>query len=571
MKYSSKIIILLITILLLNTLKGIAQNQTAFPENCWGVYSWGGWNPKNVTKESHPLIKGAPILLQWSDIEPQPGVFKFDEQIGTKLKSLEENNFYTFILIWVAPKTPRWLYENGVPEVQMTKTIDPLGKPRNVTFPYYLDDNYKRYFYRMLTEFGKYVRQLPKDFQSRILYVQSAEGSTGDGDPYKGDPLDSKYDINKAQWGSFRIKAWEVLKKALSSNDGKMAKPILVNYDSNNEKQYNWLLNNLDIIGLKNGMFSHGIDISETNSRIDNWRKFNAEVTKRGKQFFSRGEEDGEWAVYGWSTKNPRQSFYWSAIFATHCGLDMWNMPAEAAEGYQFKDAINFFNKYAGQHDAATATSAFCALQKGLDASDIVTFPENIYGKAQKSNVDRYLKIAEAYKAFGAIQGDPQKAIGGGMLNRKRQDYNDVGWGIVARNYSRFLTQIDPETTSIGWWHIDESVYGQFARSINTKNNDAIYFDLDDKFLGQSHKIEIRIVWLDEGSANWTLFYDATDAKEKEAFSVQNTNSGKWKEKTVVLTDARCENRGERKADIIIRTKGKDPAIFHLIEVNKMP
>jgi len=550
------------------------QAQTPFPENCWGVYSWAGWNPEKVTKTSHPLIKGAPLILKWSQIESRPGVFNFDEQIGQKLKLLKDNDFYTFIMIWVAPNSPRWLYENGVPELEMTKTLNPLGEQRNQTFPYYLDDDYIRFYHRMLTEFGKYVKQLPKELQSRILYIQSAEGSTGDGEGYKGKPLDPKYNITNEQWGTFRIKAWDVLKNALTDkNTGAgMVKPVLVNYDSNNGIQYNWLLDNFDIIGLKNGMFSHGYHISETNYRLQNWQNFKEEVQKRKKQFFSRGEQDGEWAVYGWSTKNPAQAFYWSSLFATHCGLDMWNVPAEASEGKQFEPALKFFNKYAGQHDPATAQSAFCAFQKGLDASDTIAFPVPKYGEASKNNISRYMKIAEDFKVFGAVQGDPEKAIGEGMLNRKRQDYNDVGWGISPGNYSRFLTQIDPESTSSGWWHKGppESVYSQFSRSINTNNKSkAIYFDVDDNFLVKSKSIEVRIVWLDEGVAEWTLLYDALDAKNKKAFSIKNTNSGIWKEKTFLLEDPFFNNRGENNADIFIRTNGNGIAIFHLIELNK--
>ena len=96
------------------------QAQTPFPKNCWGVYSWPGWNPEKVSKQSHPLIKGAPLIIKWSQIEPSSGNFNFEKQIGEKLKLLKENDFYTFIMIWVAPNSPRWLYENGAPELEMT-------------------------------------------------------------------------------------------------------------------------------------------------------------------------------------------------------------------------------------------------------------------------------------------------------------------------------------------------------------------------------------------------------------------------------------------------------------------
>ena len=249
-------------------------------------------------------------------------------------------------MIWVAPNAPKWLYENGVPELEMTKTVNPLGQPRNETFQYYLDEKYKMYYHRMLTELGKYVQSLPVNLRKRLLYIQSAEGSTGDGDPYKGNPLDLKYDITKEQWGDFRIKAWDVMKKSLTNAKGELVTPILVNYDANGDKENNWLLNNLPVIGLKNGMFSHGYHISETKSRLNSWKSVHEKAAQKGIEMFSRGEQDGEWKVYGWSTKNTPQAFYWSGIFATHCGLSMWNVPADAAAGLKHQDGINFFNKY---------------------------------------------------------------------------------------------------------------------------------------------------------------------------------------------------------------------------------
>lgn len=552
------------------------QGSKYFPENCWGVYSWAGWNPEQVSKESHPLIKGAPIIMRWSEVEPEPGVFNFDEVLGKKLELAVANDFYTFLMIWVAPHAPRWLYENGVPELEMTPTINPLGKPRDWTFQYYLDEDYIQYYHRLLSEFGAYLMQLPDSLRERVLYIQSAEGSTGDGGPYKGDPLDMKYNISDEEWGEFRIDAWKVLKDAVSDDNGNLVIPLLVNYDSNSDRQYQWLLDNLPVIGLKNGMFSHGYHISETKKRIENWENFKRDVTAHGVEFFSRGEQDGEWAVYGWSTQNTEQAFYWSGIFATHCGLDMWNVPWKASAGYHYQDAINFFNRYAGHHNPSLAPGAFCALRKGLDASDTETYPEEIYGVAQKQNTDRYLKIAASFSAQGAYQGDPEKATGGGMVNRKRQDYNDVGWGILDGNYQRFLMQIDPDQTSKGWWHIGprESIYGRFARGFEqASGKDTLFFKFHKDFFhsneNQRAKLKIRIVWLDNNNGSWKFAYDAGSAELKTAVEFSGDGSGEWKVETIFIEDAIMGGNGPRGADIaLINTDNLDD-IFHIIEVER--
>lgn len=572
MKKSNLLVLIAVVGLLLPVLHAAEKTTSVFPDDCWGVYSWGGWNIERVNQKTHPLIKGAPMIFRWDEIEPEPGVFRFEEEVGEKLRQAEENGFYTFMMIWVAPRAPRWLYENGVPEVEMTPTIGPLGQPRDWTFQHYLDEDYIRYYHRLLTKFGNFVKSLPQGQRDRILYIQSAEGSTGDGGGYKGDPLDSRYNINAEEWGVFRIKAWEVMKDALTDKNGEMVVPLLVNYDSNREDQYKWVLENLQAIGLKNGMFSHGYHISDTKTRISNWRQFTQDVQAAGKEFFSRGEQDAEYKTYGWSTQNISQGLYWSAIFATHCGLDMWNVPWEASAGYEHQDAMNFFNKYAGHHEVSTSPAAFCALRKGLDASDTNVYPESQYGEAQKKNIDRYLKIADAFSEYGAFQGDPPKAIGGGMVNRKRQDYNDVGWGIDDGNYQRFLSQIDPESTSVGWWHKgpEKSVYSRFARSTDVKNGKkAFYFDLDDGFLAKQGSVEVRVVWLDEGKAEWKLCYNAIGNPEKSAFVVKNANSGKWKEKTFPLRDFKPGNKGPSGSDLTFECKNNMDLVLHLVEITK--
>ncbi|MBL7189778.1 MAG: hypothetical protein ISS70_25900 [Phycisphaerae bacterium] len=423
-------------------------------------------------------------------------------------------------------------------------------------------------------EFGKYVRNLPVDLQDRILYVQSAEGSTGDGYCYKGDPLNERYKISRDQWSQFRIKAWEVFEEALSDSSGRMVKPLLVNYDSNRQPEYNWLLRNLDTIGLKNGMFSHGYHISDTQQRLEQWRRFVSDVSGRGKTFFSRGEQDAEWQVCGWSSRNTRQALYWSALFAAHCGLDMWNLPQDACQGDLYAPAINFFNRYAGHHNACSSAAAFCALRKGLDAADTVAHPESIYGKARKSNVARYLRIAEAYSDHGAIQGDPEKATGGGMKNRQRDNYNDAGWDILPGNYYRYLEQIDADQTSVGWWHAgpQESIYSRFARGFDVEaGKTEMFFKLDGEFFQDSrapHQVELTITYLDRGYGQWLLcYYDGTYKTMTPTVHCQN--SGDWRTIVFHLDGAHFNGGLERGGDLTIKHLDGDDTLFHMLELQR--
>jgi hypothetical protein len=551
-----------------------AYGINPFPKDCWGVYSWASWNTQKVSRERCPLIKGAPIILKWNTLEPEPGTFAFERQLDKKLRLAVDNDFYVFVMIWVAPNAPHWLYENGVPEVHMTKTISPQRKPRNWTFQYYLDDDYIRYFHRLIRRFGQHLRDLPPVLQERILYVQSAEGSTGDGFCYKGAPLDARYTISRDQWSQFRMDTWRVFKEAFTGDRHSMVKPLLVNYDSNRAAEYNWVMTNLNAIGLKNGMFSHGYHISDTQQRLANWRRFTSKVHAADKTFFSRGEQDAEWQICGWSKQNPQQALYWSALFATHCGLDMWNLPSEACQGQDYAPTITFFNRYAGQHDAATSPSAFCALRQGLDAADTSAYPEAIYGKAKKANTERYQKIARTFSTYGAIQGDPDKATGGGMKNRQRDHYNDVGWGILPGNYCRFLEQINPDATSIGWWHRgpEDSIYSRFGRSFDhNQGKTKMAFRLNEDFFEDKppHPIHLRIVYLDQGDGTWALDYQGSQGRTQvEKITCRNTNT--WQEREIFLKNAHFNNALPGQGDLILYYLDGSDTVFHMIEVNRI-
>ena len=116
---------------------GQGQSTPVFPSDAWGVYSWTNFN--DITTQNSPHAKGGPLIIHWSNLEPENGKFDFDKEIGDKLQFLEENNFYTFLMIWTAPATqavtatdttwnitPKWLFTNGVPLVEFPQTINPL-------------------------------------------------------------------------------------------------------------------------------------------------------------------------------------------------------------------------------------------------------------------------------------------------------------------------------------------------------------------------------------------------------------------------------------------------------------
>jgi hypothetical protein len=63
-----------------------------------------------------------------------------------------------------------------------------------------------------------------------------------------------------------------------------------------------------------------------------------------------------------------------------YSGLEMSDQMPTYIKDPVFRSAFDFFNKYAGEKDTATAAHAMSALRDGLDASDANRFPGATYG-----------------------------------------------------------------------------------------------------------------------------------------------------------------------------------------------
>ena len=531
----------------------VATGGAAEAKPGYGISSWAGWKPGQISPAECPELRSVPLILKWDSLEPASGRYAFAEELGRPLQAAQEGGLYITLMIWVGPAAPEWIYQHGVPRVITNRNVNALGQKTDgqKEYPYYLHPEYKKRFMGLIDAFGKYVSALPPALRARIVFVQCAEGSTGDGQPYKGKPLDQKYAISDEVWNDFRLEAWKRYRDAVPGI------PILVNSDANGGLETQWLLENMDVIALKQGMFSHGFQVSDNGERLAKFQALEAAAKQRGKPVLTRGEMDGELFEMGWSKRNIPQALYWSGIFATHCRLDIWNVPYQALKDRANWPAGAFFNKYAGHKNPAIAPAAFCALRDGLDASDFNRFPAAEFGgkPGQKKEVDRYLRITKAYASYGALMADPEKAIGGGMINRKSSGPNDVGWDILSGNYSRFLTQIDPGSGDVGRWNIDESIYGRFGRAFEHQSGKKqLRFQLDPSFAAK--EVKVSVTYLDQGTGIWSIGLPGKEG----ATRIQNTHSREWRTQVVPLSGV---------TELVLNYESGDNTLFHLIEVER--
>jgi hypothetical protein len=540
----------------------------------YGTWWRGGPEPMKTVAQ-YPFIKGVFIGMKWRDVEPAPGEFDW-EWFDNKLTRNAEAGLYIQYIVHTGGDAPRWLFDNGVPEVETTPTINPRGKPHGWTYPHYMDPDYQRYYWRMIREVAEHIDTLPQHVRKQIISLQTAEGTTGDEGPYKGTPLNPKYDFSEEDWNAFKFKTWRLFDELYYPKSPRIF--LLIN--SGNRGQYHdWLMENIPDTWRKAGNPGHGYQLNTETRMMDFLDPIINHPGDSGLFIRCRSEMDE--LHKGWFAEAPIWNQYWLNLWGLHFGLDVLQHQTAAFDDPRHFEGFEFYNKYGGRKVPAESPGAFCALRDGLDANNRARFPDATFGpgelnpraKDQSQGIRRTLNIIDKFATFGAKQGDPDMAMQTIMENRSAVAMNDVGWEIWPGNYERYLTQLNPGKTSRGWWRVGgkEQPYGRFARSFDTAAGmDAMYFDLNDEFAGSLQgTVTIRVVYFDEGTGEWTLEYDAVERTVQTAMTVQKTNSGQWMDNVVTIKNAGFRNRGPLNADIILRNTGKEDTKFHMVEVQR--
>ncbi len=552
--------------------------QSAIPIEAYGVWAKSGeYDP---TDPDYDYVRALSSNSKWQDIQPTSKRHFDWAQTQTDLQLAYDRNQMIYLSIGPGPDAPQWIYDQGVPKVT---TKD--GKRKWPYYPYYLDQDYITFYHHLIQEYGKFLRTLPQHLVERIAFIQVKTGCTGDEAPYKGKVIDAQYEISKAQWLKFRLRASEQFRLAFL--DGSLPKiPLLFNNiePDKNPEAWDWVKTNIQSgFGFKGSAFVRGHHLSGERTFTEYWKPYT--INPQGLVLFSRAEMDQSWRKPLFQL-NESLGFYWGAISGLNSGLCIWDISDsaldQAARNPSIQETFRFFNKYADQIYPATSARAFIVLHEGLDASDTVKFPEAVYGKASRNNQERYEAICNdpVYAACGAQMDDLYAATKGQVYQRDRQTgYNDAGWEIWPGNYSRFITQVDADKESMGLFriggplHRGSPIYARFARSFkNTRGNNAMHFICQKGFFSSPVKqLKVSVIYYDdiEGST-WQFQYDAGRGNFLTAFTVTCTGSDTWKTHTVMVADAVMQHNGPKGCDFALVNNDQHNDIFHRIEIEKL-
>jgi hypothetical protein len=274
-----------------------------------------------------------------------------------------------------------------------------------------------------------------------------------------------------------------------------------------------------------------------------------------------------------WFNAAPVWNVYWAGLWNLTYGIDIWNQLNGVLQDDRHAPALAFVSKYAGYKDAADSPGAWVALRDGLDCMDTNRFPEARLGatgptgsERASRNTERYVRIAEAFAARGAALDDPER--------RDVKGLNDVGAHIWTANYGMFLEQLDPDSTSAGYWRVGskDERFGRFARGFDSRNGKtAMSFRLDDHFFSnpaQPQTVKVCIVYFDGGRGTWALTCSAKDGKAT-ALRTTCEDRGQWLEEMVELKEAYFDHRLPGGADFTLQWIAGDNTRFHMIEVQR--
>jgi uncharacterized repeat protein (TIGR01451 family) len=539
--------------------------------------AYGVWDREGGRLVSqYPYARGQEYAAEWTAINPARNTFDW-AALDSLLQLAYDQNQRFFVKIQPVSATtmPPWIFTAGVPQI-----VCP-----SYTYGYYLDPEFKIYFEEMVQALGKHLREeVPAHLSDIISFVRVDTGTTGDEEPYENTDLSSvpaQYQISAEEWRNYRLWAFSVYDQAFQHGTGPQIPLLFQNIEvPAYQIEQDWVMANVTSgFGAKYGGQVRGHHLSESRNVPDSFKALSMDTPFR---FFSVNEMDQTWEK-PYFQLNLKLGMYWCAVEQLNAGMTIWDWSGSVMDGAAANDIVataEFFNTWAAELDPPTARGGFCIFHEGLASDDTTKFPIATYGSpARQSNTARYAAICAAYASQGARMDDLNGATLGQVAQRRDQiGFNDSGWGIWPGNYERFITQIDPDSTSKGLWRVNGTLttnshpFDRFARRFDSASGrNTMVFDINDNLLPSvGQRVRLSVDYLDRGTGQFAMRYDAVGNSQKTAFTVTKTNTNTWKTAAVVVTDWAFGNQGPNGADLTLVNLDSDDDIFHKVEVIKL-
>ena len=466
-------------------------------------------------------LRGWFPIIYWRDLEPEDGVFNW-AALDANLTKAAEHGLQVQPVVYIfdcATPMPTWMNNVSTP-VKFHKG----GKTGPVhSAPNYVDPAFQARWQRVIQALASHLAELPPAVRAAVWSVQAVAGITGDNRPYNGVAVDPAEAINASTWEEYSRRVAAMFIDAAAP----LGLPVTANLHDgfSGQQDQPWFLERAYAAGMrgaaiKEGGVSHWYNVNGEQALYDAESPLLLLPQPDGSYARSRGElavePDPTNGTYGnWAT-SPWWSLQALAEWGLTFGLDVWNLYAGFLGNASFAPTMEFFNRHAGHRDAATAPAAFLSFRDSLDTADVVRWPEATFGPVNSTknpsdfaNKTRMLLIAAEHAARGARLDDPNAASSkAGVHQKKAMSLLDVCWQCFSGNYGRFVKQVDPLGSSVGWWQLGphDEPYGRFARGLeHSTGKTVMQLQLDPKFGASGRAALARVVYFDLGRGSWAL------------------------------------------------------------------
>lgn len=570
---------------------GLAAVPPAAPVVRPGVWSWAcgyagyqGSQPEGfyvercfhqVLVSPPPWLRGWFQVIYWRDLEVADGVFNWTE-FDRNLTLAVDNGLQVQPVLYIfdcATTLPDWL----------GNLSKPIGFHRGSTAgkvcsaPNYRDPVFQERWRRVVQALAAHLEQLPQATRANIWAVQAVAGITGDNRPWDGVVVDPKDNITAAEWIAYSRSVAEMYLDVFTPT----GIPVIANLHDgfSGQSDQGWFLRHAYEMGMRGAAIKEG--------GVSHWYQENGEdaVFKSESPLLLAPQPDGSYArsrgelavepdptpgTYGNWAASPWWSLQALAEWGLTFGLDVWNLYAGFLGNASFAPTMDFFNRHAGHRDAAAAPAAFISFRDSLDTADVERFPEDEYGGVNATgnpdkfaNSTRMVKIVAQFARRGAQLPNPGAASCKiGVKQKKAMSLLDVCYACYRGNYGRFVEQIDPRGTSVGWWQVGprQQPYGRFARGLeHSTGRTAITVRVDPRLGGGGRAALVRVVYLDRGSGRWTLSCGGATVA-----TVRKTATEMWKVAEANVTLAAIQSNG---TELTLSSLDEEDDVFSLLEV----
>lgn len=566
-----------------------SKGQTTWtPVDTFGTWGYQSATTTNFNTFNAYGVEGYHVLFNWKDVKPTyAGAYNWSSVDNLVDSAIARGKWIGFMAS-VGQNSPTWVLDSA-------GSYSTEGGALTGPWPrYYNINGYQKFYFQFLKDVVAHIASYSTARKEHCLYLQIAEGSTGDEQPYKGvldacqvdascthsdsianngalgDPLVPQ-DKFENKWDEFRKAAWDTIAKSseytsvntwfhLMFNSGNNGTDLDYVYGDSTESSVedDWYIDgHFGFLPLqpfiKEGQMSHVYSFRGE-------RSYYNRITPA-----SRGEIQGQLKV---NRVYSKKDLFFLMASALTGGLSMMNIDQAwppVVTGGTPRSLTDFFTKYTN-----SKSEGFSIPTLRVDVLDTITYPTNTFGplidtsalgqKKYNTAIYNYNKLA-ASTGYNAVYVEWQYIrVVDKNKNIHRSDaiatlmptathgnqtdsiyYNDYVTG-AAQNYGKNLRQLRTATTVVPQFRVgkDTASLGRFAGKPKLVDNQCSwYYDINNELINDltTDTVEITIAYLDNASGG-SISISCIECGEKVTkgtATTVSTNTGDWKYKIVTI------------------------------------